>query len=316
MRGGAVRGLSWSTDGTCLSSAVDDGTVNVWDARTWQAKSCIRLPTNAVDAVARSPDRSRLAGLCFDEAAKLDANGNLVGRSANAVYPRGPARTVKVSDAKTEQRPLTLQGHVSSFFCVAWSPDGSRMAGGTMTYDEEKEREHHALKIWDAKTGDEMLTLKGHAGRVYPSYTNEANRLGMESYVLKGFTGYAHGVAWSHDGTRLASASLGYDQQNRRWYGEVKVWDARTGRKTFSVKGYGCVAWSPDGRLLAGASENGAVKLWDGKTGKEPLTFQGDITRVEALAWNLDGTRLAGASESRVKVWAVAAKPAPASAAK
>jgi WD40 repeat protein len=59
------------------------------------------------------------------------------------------------------------------------------------------------VKVWDAGTGQETLTLKGHT-----------------SGVKSG--------AYSPDGMRLASAS--YDQT-------VKVWDAGTGREPSPSRG-------------------------------------------------------------------------------
>ena len=41
---------------------------------------------------------------------------------------------------------------------VAWSPDGKRLATGS---------EDQTAKVWDAASGQELLTLKGHSARCY-----------------------------------------------------------------------------------------------------------------------------------------------------
>ena len=72
-----------------------------------------------------------------------------------------------------------------------------------------------------------------------------------ELLTLKGHTNWAlHGVAYSPDGKRLASA-LGSCGD---W--TVKVWDAQTGKELLSFKHTGevrSVAFSPDGKRLASA---------------------------------------------------------------
>ena len=75
-------------------------------------------------------------------------------------------------------------------------------------------------------------------------------------------------VAWSPDGTRLATGSGD---------STTKVWDARTGKELLALSGiHGSVlsiAWSPDGKRLATGSECNTTKVWDAETGKELLTL-------------------------------------------
>ena len=128
--------------------------------------------------------------------------------------------------------------------------------------------------MWDAETGQETLTLKGHTSAVIS-------------------------VAFSPDGKRLASGS---DDRT------VKVWDAATGQETLTLKGHTgsvrSVAFSPDGKRLASASDDRTVKVWDAATGQETLTLKGHTGGVMSVAFSPDGKRLASASDDRtVKVW-------------
>ena len=87
--------------------------------------------------------------------------------------------------------------------------------------------------MWDASSGRELLTLTGHTDEVF-------------------------GVAFSPDGTRLATASN--DQT-------AKVWDASSGRELLTLAGHTAVvvgvAFSPDGTRLATASYDGTARVWD-----------------------------------------------------
>jgi len=144
---------------------------------------------------------------------------------------------------------------------VAFSPDGKRLASGSNDF---------TVKAWDAASGLETRTLKGH-------------------------TSVVNSVAFSPDSQHLASA--GHD-------GTVKVWDAGTGQQILSLKGNAFigVTFSPDGKRLAAASWR-TVRVWDAGTGQETRTFMAQPL-AKSVAFSPDGKRLASAGhDGTVKVW-------------
>jgi hypothetical protein len=111
---------------------------------------------------------------------------------------------------------------------VAFSPVGRRLAAGSVDL---------TVKVWDAATGQALLSLKGYTGAVTS-------------------------VAFSPDGRRLASGSL--DRT-------VQVWDAATGQALLFLKGHtndvSSVAFSPDGRRVFARDAAGKVLAWDPNNG-------------------------------------------------
>ena len=128
-------------------------------------------------------------------------------------------------------------------------------------------------------------------------YLRRLNQFDLRT--LRGHTNNVMGVAFSPDGSKIASASED---------GSVKLWECATGREIRSLRGHLShvldVAYSPDGRHLASAGMDDAVKLWDVVTGHEVLTLQGHTSWVLGVAYSPDGRHIASASaDGSVKVW-------------
>jgi WD40 repeat protein len=117
--------------------------------------------------------------------------------------------------------------------------------------------------------------------------------------TLEGHSDYVSSVAFSHDSTRLASAS--HDNT-------VKLWDASSGECLQTLKGHShfvsSVAFSHDSTRLASASWDKTVKLWDASSGECLQTLKGHSDYVSSVAFSHDSTRLASASyDKTVKLW-------------
>jgi WD40 repeat protein len=162
-------------------------------------------------------------------------------------------------------------------FALAFTGDGKLLAS---VHGDAR------VELWDAVTGAHRGSLPAPAG------------------------GKLRCLACSADGKYLAA---GDDAAPSLW-----IWDLGTGKPPRLLQGHTSpprtVAFSPDGKLLASASQHEtnkntdeAVRLWDSATGNQLWECPGHTQGMTSLAFLPGGQRLVGAgSDYLFRVWDVA----------
>ena len=295
---------AFSPDGTQLAAA-DAGGVKLWNVATRTNVLTFQSHAGLVNSVAFSPDGSKLAvagrkmKLTEIETGKTIRvfAGHTDWINSVSFAPDGTKlatgsqdKTVKLWEVDTGENIDTLIGHKDEVRCVAFSPDSTKLASGSMD---------HTIKLWDVETGRYVDTLGRSAStstttQIFWSVLGRITNAG-------GHTFWVNSVAFSPDGTTLASGSSD---------GTVKLWQVKTGKNVGTLVSFGGisnpVAFSPDGEIIACTSDrHGEVKLWEIATEKTIDTITGHINSVDFTSFSPDGTTLAAAYGDEVRLWNV-----------
>ncbi len=122
--------------------------------------------------------------------------------------------------------------------------------------------------------------------------------------VLEGHGAWVGSVAFSPDGTTLASGSSD---------GTAKLWDVASQEEIATLYPHGyqvsSVDFSPDGTILAGTAGSD-IMLWDVASGEVIATISGDHYGLRSVVFSPDGTTLAAARRGTIVLWDVASREA------
>jgi WD40 repeat protein len=296
---GRIYAVAFSPDSDLIVSRVDE-VVTIWDART--GNRLATLDANPEIHVAKlgvvgpkpklavSRDGSRIASATTD------------------------GQTITIWNASTGRAVRTLPGHYFKVQCMDFSRDGTRLASGGML---------DGVRIWDVTTGTEVQRLPTPSHGTWPAtwqerwidaltFSRDGTRLAVALregtvrildtetwHELAMLQGGANAVAFSPDGTKLASTSMDV----------VRIWDVSSREELKAVRGQGrsvsaFVAFSPDGTRLARRADF-TVTLWDAASGDPVLTLTGHTAGIgSSLAFSPDGTRIAaGFGDATIRFW-------------
>jgi WD40 repeat protein/HEAT repeat protein len=249
------------------------GEILVWDSRTGEKLLEMGREHHGVLSVAFHPDGKRLFSTGHDRAVRVwdadtgkqlhqwtedqELQGAVVSPDGRLLLV-GAADKLKVFDAAAYKELYTVKAvfALNKQRAACFSPDSKRLVGVG---------DQGTIYVWDAATGQPVMSLGGHAGNVTA-------------------------LDFSRDGRRLASG--GED-------GLVKVWDLADRKELFLYRAHEdmvtAVAFSRDGRLLASAGADVRrelfgkmpfiggtpppcpVKVWEAAGGQEYRVFPGDV---------------------------------------
>jgi len=218
----------------------------------------------------------------------------------------GEDRSVLLWDLQQRKLIKSLGSTQRTVRALRFSPDQSRLFSFedrmVRTWDvtsHQHVREHHVDLLGTVATGSEGEAV--FAGK-------SSGRVGL--FSLDRMTPIA--LVPAVDGEVVCAVS-GHRERLAfgRLQGTIRLWELAPKKEIAILAGHQdaitALAFSPDGRVLASASQDRRVKLWDAVAGKEVATLAGHNDAVLALAFAPDGRTLAtGSADRTVKVWDVA----------
>ncbi len=286
-----IDAVDFSNDGRVAVTASRDGMLRLRDGISGDPLGKPMRHKAAIKHVSIRPDGNVVLSASLDGTARLwdVVDGSPVG---------------KVLDHRIEGTNRV------NVLCGSFSPDGRWVATGDS---------QGAIFIWDASTGDKMITLKENMAPVltlcfspdsrsllagYTASDNGVRMWDIASGVLKWkkFQRNAvRSVAISPDGRVAMSA--GNDETAR-------FWDPRTGQPIGpELQNLGEVfvaRFSPDSRLAVTAGYDATIRLWEVGTGiprGEPMRHESIVLDV---AFSQDGHRLISCSaDHSARIWDV-----------
>lgn len=315
--------VAWSPDGSQVLTTSRDGTARIWDAAsrtstrelaltreitagTWNpAGTTVALASgDGVTSLWDVASGLRLATLSGHEAAILAIAWNQDG---SLIATGSSDRTARIWDPEDGKESLIFFDR-DLLWHAAWSPDGGQIATAGQA----------GARLWDALTGEPLLSLEGHDGAVLRVSWSRDGRIltaGRDgtARLWNASSGASEAVMRAREPSTLV-AELSPDDRLILTAGfdpVVRLWETGREEPLFELAGHDSwvrqAAWSHDGERVASADVNGKVLIFNVAERQLERWLDGHTSAVRHLAWSPDDRLLAtGGTDRIVRVWEVA----------
>ncbi|MDQ2731083.1 MAG: WD40 repeat domain-containing protein [Armatimonadota bacterium] len=252
---GAITAVAFSPDGIWMATASLDRTVRLWDVATAVTKYVLKGSTRAANDLIFSPDSQTLA---------MDSQNspNIGGRLETQLW-----------SVKTGQLRATLKLADSDAIPARFSPDSSFLVTGGGYWS--------AAELWDVRTGRAKFQVAAPTSVTAVIFSANSKMVGVAGWTNVGGEGQPQ-IEDRFDVVRTAD-------------GTPVPWKQTDQLNLFHDEGGPeGLALSPDGRLVAAASDGNKVLVWnrDGKiqatidNATAPLVFSPDTSLLLASSGN------------------------------
>jgi WD40 repeat protein len=283
----AIDSVIFAPDGKTIASVGSNNHAILWDVETGERSEAQPEGADTVRSLAFSPDGRTLAG------------GSLDG-------------TVILWDMKSLEVRSKLRAHTSAIKSLAFSSDGGMLASGSADGTLILWRTSAAGYSWihQLRTSGSVFSIafSPDGASLATSHGNGEVRIRdvaspRYSSIVVRFSSDPCGLVFSPDGSTLATSA--------RFSSSILLWDLPGRRERAKLvgpaKGVQALAFSPDGRNLILAGDEGTLQLTDLIAGRDYPIAQGHRHRIWSVAFSPDGRSLATAGNDHcVRLWDVA----------
>jgi RNA polymerase sigma factor (sigma-70 family) len=298
-RGNNVITMALSSDGKTLAIASGRAIfgggrlkLSFWDVATDTA--VVEWPVeNEVYITQFAPDGKTVA---------LSYQQSNVTPADNLSLQRG--KTIDLRDVATGKSLHILEGHTGKVTCLAYAPDGKKLASGSQNDPN--------VRIWDTATGKQIRTLvANNANMLSLAFAPDGKTLatcGKDAPIQFWDLATEKCLREAEQPHGSSVSELCYFPDSKAIAGiggeKLRVFDVATGKQLREGKGtpqsMQRLTVSPDGKIIATSGGDARTfDLWDAATGKLLHDYEGLRQRVLALSFSSDGHNLFAVDDIR-----------------